>query len=255
MTLDQAKAFLERWRFFASWGLCVILGFMLVRGCNRTGRAEADLARVQEQLELERNGQEVVDPVPDVRPRVDQLEAENEDLRVALAKARAAAPGATPIGAGHASTGPVHVGGVPPVLVSPPQPEASAPCPVCLLVAGDTGEVRVDQVVLETKGGNKVLVGAAAAWRLMPAPETKLFGGPFDADLTGFAEKVPPDAPGSRWGAGPLVGVSGQGWLAGGVLTSPEARLPLIGWRVSAAVVAAAGSSQGLALAGVVVRP
>lgn len=110
-------------------------------------------------------------------------------------------------------------------------------------------------MALQTRGGSHLLVGAASAWRVAPGEPARLFGGPFSSPAGDVAAEAPPTAQVARWGAGPVLGVGTHGPLAGALLATPEGRLPLLGWRVSGAVVVAAGAGEALALAGFVVRP
>ena len=242
----------------------VLLVFVTVRQCNARHSAEATLQSERERADLERRGQEVVAPVPDIRPRVHSLELENADLRAALALTRAAAPTAKPIAVVRASTGRVRVAAHPATQApssgatsSPVQPPAghsgeggASPRP-CVLREGDDAEIRIDEVALRTKAGTTLLVGAASAWR----GDVRLFGGPFSAAATEAAQKAPPAPDVARWGVGVVAGAGTHGLLAGGLVTSPEGRLPLLGWRIAAVGIGAAGASEAIGLLGVQVRP
>lgn len=229
---------------------------LLVGQCNGRRAAEAALAaeraRAAEGRELERAGQVVVEAVPDLAPRVATLEAENADLKAALEAARKAAKGARPVMIAHGSTGPVKASGKPrdtpsqanaatpgasPAPISSPVPAPTghsgegATSSSCLLAEGDQGEIRVDAVALQTRAGNRVLVGAASAHRLNP--EARLFGGSFSAPVTWAAEREPATPAVRRWGAGPWLGVSSSGVAVGAAVAAPPARLFGIGLELS----------------------
>ena len=86
------------------------------------------------------------------------------------------------------------------------------------------GEVRVDGIELQTKAGNRLIVGTGAAWKVSPGTPEKLFGGGFQAGLSGsstVAEKAPP-----RWGAGLSAACAwGSACSVGPVLALPPVRL------------------------------
>jgi hypothetical protein len=68
-----------------------------------------------------------------------------------------------------------------------------------------------------------VFAGAASAWRIEPAPVTRLFGGPLRAELS---IETPTNKP-AGWGVGARVGFGREGWVAGGVVAGPPVRI----WR------------------------
>jgi hypothetical protein len=145
--------------------------------------------------------------------------AHSEDLAAELERVKRASPGTRPVAVAHATTGAVQAAGA----ARPAEPPSSAvACPACLLAAGDKGELRLAQATLQTRGGNLVFVGAAEAWRLEPAPVTRLLAGPLRYEAT--VEKLV-GAPG--WGFGARAGIGREGWVVGGVVAGPPVRL----WR------------------------
>jgi hypothetical protein len=95
--------------------------------------------------------------------------------------------------------------------------------------------------VLETGKGNRILVGTAAAWRLSPGPATRLFGGPFRAELTEVVTAAPPSAARARWGAGGWLGLGRDGWAAGPAVAWTAARA----WGTELELVAGGGVGSG----------
>jgi hypothetical protein len=238
----NAREMLERSRGAARWAVAwrwtpvlgvALAAVWLVCKLDAGRSAAGEAARLAEAEALRAKGQivTVIDSRAAIAGKVKRLEAESVDLRAALAVARRAAPGARPTLVVRASTGGVAAGGTPRDAGRPPNPAGgrgpgakteslTGAGPACLLAAGDRGEVRVDQVLLETRAGNLVFVGAASAFRVSPAPETRLFGGQLRAEV---AAQKPPGAPG--WGAGAFVGVGRGGWAAGPAFAAPPARL------------------------------
>jgi hypothetical protein len=78
-------------------------------------------------------------------------------------------------------------------------------------------------VVLETRAGAQLLVGATSAWRLDPGPPTKVMSGSFQSTLATAKSETPAAPPG--WGAGLYLGVSREGWALGPALGLPPLRL------------------------------
>jgi hypothetical protein len=273
------RAQLERWLPLVG---AVVLALVVVRQCNGRRAAEAALEaerrRASEARALADAGVEVVDQEgeADVDRRVAELEAANADLRAANERLRSAAPGARPVSAARASTGRVAAGGAPrgaTVAASPSPGYDAAPTPAqvvaappasaqaggaCLLAPGDVAEARVDAVAWRTDKGNHLVTLALGAYRLSPGPEAKLFGGPASLELTHAVElETPPlaNGNGAGWGAGPVGGVNTAGWVAGLVVATPSARVPLIGWRAEWWVATAGGPGGFVALTGPLLRP
>jgi hypothetical protein len=224
-------------------GALVLVALALTCKLQRGANAEAEARRLAEAETLRQRGLVVVEQAKgkDLDARVRALTAENETLAAALAKAKKAAPGSRVVGVARASTGPVQVGGAGGAAGDPGSPGSSgspaAPSssPLCLLYDGDEGEIEVDQVVLATRGGNRVLVGTAYAYRTNPLPHEPLFGGEFSAPLTEAAEERRETKAG--WGAGAFVTAGRHGYAVGPALALPPFRV----WKAQVETVAGAG--------------
>lgn len=121
--------------------------------------------------------------------------------------------------------------------------------PACLLAEGDTGEIRVSQVIVETKEKNQVLVGTAECWRLKPGPVSPILTGKFSAKTT-FEKEAAPSPPGVGYGV--WIGVGNSGGLLGAAVAAPPFKLWSLqldatiggglnlsgGWGASATVIA-----------------
>jgi hypothetical protein len=221
----------------------VLVALALTCKLQRGANAEAEARRLAEAETLRQRGLVVVEQAKgrDLDARVRALTEENVTLRDALAKAKKAAPGSRVVGVARASTGPVRVGGTGGAAGGSGTPEPSggqnAPSssPLCLLYEGDEGEVQVDEVVLATKGGNRVLVGTAYAYRTNPLPHEPLFGGEFSAPLTEAAEERRETKAG--WGAGAFVTAGRHGYAVGPSVALPPLRV----WKAQIETVAGAG--------------
>lgn len=247
MTREQLSAGAARVRAFLTgpWGVVVLAGvvvLLLVVAWNRERGARGELARHLEAEQLRAAGLEVAAERDraDLWDEANRASAESEDLRRALAEARAASHGERPVLVARCSTGPRPAAGAArPATSPPPAPGSEAPAPpACLLAAGDQGEVQVDEVVLETRAGNLVLVGAASAWRAAP-DRARLFGGPFRADLGEVAGAAPPRPAG--WGVGVWSGVSRDGWAVGPAVAAPPLRL----WTLQLEAILGGGLGPG----------
>ena len=110
-----------------------------------------------------------------------QLEASVADLSVQIARVKSESPGAKIVTVYRWRTTHAVAGGSPrppgPAPGSPSQPEGGA----CLLAQGDAGEIRVTAADLQTRAGNRVVVGRAECWRLRPEPATAVLSGEFSA--------------------------------------------------------------------------
>jgi hypothetical protein len=225
----------------------VVVALVLAWRLDAGRRAEADRARLEAEARLRAEGLLVVEQARahGLEKEARRLAGQNEDLAAELERARAAAPGARVTGTVTASTGPRPAGGAPrpgpvvyrcePAPGAPAAPPAGPPPPACVLADGDVGEIRVDQVALETREGAQLLVGAASVWRLDPAPRSKVMSGGFQATLSTAKEEAPPAPPG--WGAGLYAGAGRDGWVLGPAIGLPPARF----WGLQAEVVIGAG--------------
>lgn len=253
------------WKTLVAGLLTVLsLSFFL----NRQHRALADARRDAEAAHLALAQQIVAEQESSgqLRAGLRELTDQNELLRDAYEQAVKSAPDAKPESTSSLVTKPVVVSAKPrepqiaeedPGVHPPPPPPCDAPlvadghggwtCPqsapkkpaaACVLSAGDLGSFRVDQIVLKTEAGNRLVAGTAEFWRETPAPRSKLAAGAFSSALSDVGTLAAPPAP--RWGA-EVAGlcVSGHGCgLGGGVLLPP---LALAGLRWEARLDAYAG--------------
>ncbi len=226
-----------------------IIVLLLIAAWNRASRRGEEVDRAREQLKLERAGL-----VVEVETKSRDLEAaarESQDLRTQLEAAKKAAPGIRVVEVVRWKTKPGVAGGAPReqapaegAAAPPVQPSSGGPAGVgCLLMPGDTGEVRVSEAQLEGRAGSKVFIAAAEAWRLTPT-ETRLFGGSIWTPVPGQEEEGRPvalverQAPLPRWGAGLAAYGGPQGWAAGPALAFPPLRV----WGFQGELVAGAGA-------------
>lgn len=222
-------------------------------------RTLANAVRDAEAARLELAGQitQDQDTKQELQATVQGLLAQNAELREAVSAAQKIAPSAKPVASASLKTGVVKILEGPPAL--PPcdgiyaedgmgslvcqpavkqasKPSAAAPVPNCALHTGDSGSFQVDQVVLQTDKGNKILTGTAAFWRETP-PRAKLAQGTFSAALSDVDGLAPPADP--RWGAEALGACTRSGCGLGvGVLFPP---VRLLGVRLEARAGALAG--------------
>jgi hypothetical protein len=244
------------WWFVPVVALVAILGLVHAWNGERSARSKAE--KSAEAAELRAKGVEVAAEVTaaGLRSRVATLEGESADLRAEVQRVKAAAPGAKVVGVVTGTTGHLAVitPEAPPAATGGAAPPSLQPAPGvlgdggCLLHTGDSGEIKVSTVALETKAGNLVVVGAAEAWKAAPGPPARLFGGPLRLDV---GREVPPASAG--WGGG-LGGWAGRtGWLAGPAVAPPPWKF----WSHQVEVVGGAGfgpSGDWLVAATVVVR-
>jgi hypothetical protein len=215
------------WRWLALLG-AVVLALLLARTCNRADRAEAEVERLQEAVELRAKDHLVAEQV-----NAEILKAAlTAPLKAEIARLEKDL-GAKPkiVMVERIVTKPAPAEGTP-----RPTPTPGEPCPDCLFATGDTGEIRVDSAQARTENGNDVILVAAEVWRLTPEPSTRILAGTASAQVSRVLVEVPRGAPG--WGGGLMAGIGTQGWIATGQLIFP----PLIGDHLSAAVQASGGA-------------
>jgi len=219
-------------------------------------RARLAAERSAEAAQLALKGQIVADQESKraLSQDIDSLLKENEDLKAAYQQARAAAPGAKPVGSAVLKTVPVRVE---PRHESPPVVPTTPPDPgrleeACALPYSGTVSFSVEELGLATSAGNYLIVGTAEAYRETPLPRERLARAKFSSPLsdTNLLESKP--AP--RWGALALGACSTARGCGPGVgILFPPLRLPLVGWTVDmqASALALPGAFQGQVGAGV----
>jgi hypothetical protein len=246
--VTRLRAILTAWWFLPL--LLLLAGLWLAWQLNAGRESEATARRLADEARLRAEGILVVEQAKgrDLEAEARRLGARVPELEAELERARKAAPGARVTGTVSTSTGGVVAGGSPrpgpacPAAAPPaaaPAPPSGPPAPACVLADGDVGEIRVDQVAMETREGAQLLVGSTSAWRLDPGPATKVMSGSFRSALSTAKTEPPPAPPG--WGAGLYAGVSREGWALGPALALPPARL----WALQLEVVLGAGVGPG----------
>jgi hypothetical protein len=245
MTLaERVRSVIEVASEFRSWLMlvgAVGLVLLLARACSGERAAEAEVRRLKEASELERAGFLVAQrasqaELEEQAKKIPALQTEIERLEKALkAKPRI-------ITVERIRTEPAPAEGTP-----RPLPEPGAPCPDCLFARGDTGDIRIDSVHLETREGNQVAAVAAECWRLTPAPETRILAGVGSAPVSSLLVETPAEEPG--WGLGLLAGYG----TSGAVGTVQGITPPLL-WRLSLTAALTAGRDEVQLQGGIVYR-
>lgn len=225
-----------------TWGppiAAFVVLLVAVYAWNAEHRALIDTGRALEAAKLRAQGIAAAAEQSEAALRQDLGTLANESAALAaeLRRVKEAAHGARPVIVVHGSTGPVVAGGTPvqPCPQSPACPQVPA-APECLLRPGDAGKVVMSGATLETDAGNTVMVAVGEAWRVEPAPSTKLFGGPLKLELSVAAPKPLP-----RWGAGLGLWAGRWGWAAGPAVALPPARF----WGAQMEVTAGVGVGSG----------
>jgi len=213
-----------KWVALAAAALALMMTF---RACNRADRAEAELERVKEAVELKAKDHLIAERVNSEILKAAltaPLKAEISRLEKDLGKKPKI------VVVERIVTKPAPAEGLP-----RPQPLPGEPCPDCMFASGDTGQIRVDSAHVETEKGNQVVALSAECWRLTPAPETRILAGTASAPLSHVATLTPPPKPG--WGAGVGGGFSTSGPVLSAVVQSP----PFLTEHLSALGIATAG--------------
>lgn len=159
-----------------------VAGWSRDRSALQQARAEAQkLAEAQGTLRGEIVAREA---------KARDMEAAAASLRDEIDRVKREAPGAKIVYVDRLVTGPSQAHGAP--RPEPTIPAAQHPCPPCLLAEGDSGHVDVTTSGLETRAGNRVVVGRAACMRDAPAPPTEVLSGTFSAPLSVSLEEPHP---------------------------------------------------------------
>jgi hypothetical protein len=187
-------------------------------------------AATQEAQDAQAQGVPAPAPVVDVGPTKDRLTRENAILRERVKKAEALGAKATAALQAQTALTPI-----------------SAP-----VAKGARLRLGLDMVELRGKAGARLI---AATMEARDEAGALLLRAPVEAPLTLGVEEMPPPPDVSRWGVGAVGGITGAGSVVGGVLSTPSAKVPLVGWKVEAVGVVAGGPGGVVGLAGLVVRP
>ena len=230
---------LDKWQWIAAVAVLVLGAASVVHECNRAGSAERELRRRDEAAALTDAGAPPLAPADDkglVQALADEA-ARSAYFKTALADAEARLKGVRPkivevvrwrTKTGLATGAPRPPGGT-------GSPDAGAP-PPCLIAIGDSMVIEVAEGRLETKAGNRVVVGSAKCIRLLPLPTTTIFeqsidlkvtegkvsGGDSPATARPFVAGVAATAGSSTWGVGPLLGYSSARFGAAAGITFPN---------------------------------
>ncbi len=236
---SRLRAFARAWWPVAA---AVIVALFIAWKFQAAATREAEARRLAEAETLRQRGLVVVaqTSAKDIAAQVKEMTETNDALKKALENARKATGNARPVAAASASTGPVTAHGEAPAAPQTPAGDTAPSASPCLVSEGDEMEIRADEVVLETRSGNRVLVGTATAYRLNPLPIGPVFGGPFVAPLTEAAEVKRQERP-AGWGAGVWAGVTRQGWAVGPAFGLPPVKV----WRTQVEVAAGGGLGPG----------
>ena len=255
---------MKPWMIFAAIALVAAgVGVWMVSRFNTASRATAEIERRDEAAKLADAGVSVVERTEDLGPALQAVEEYASGLEDEIVRLKKLT-GAKPVQVVRANTGRLKAGGTPRPVLPADAPAGAGPTPVashntgvgtgdmCLLSPGDTGEIRLGEATLTTSKGNTIFAGVAETWRLTPPPATKLFSGPLSFAAT---EKAPEPQASEGWAFGPGGGFTSRGWIAGASVATPQARLPLLGWRIHLSVMGAGGPGGGVGFLSGMVRP
>jgi hypothetical protein len=242
--IDRIGAFAK-----AAWWILLIIGLvfsllLLSRACNSESEAKAALERFQMDSRLREAG--FIVAIEANQKALDAKAAEIPALTEELERLRKAAPGVRIVRVKRIVTAPASAEGVP-----RPPPMPGEPCPQCVFAWGDSGELRINSVELETRKGNQVAVVAGETWRIKPGPETRIHAGVASAPIsTMIAESLPlSSSPG--WGGGLAGGYGTSGPLGSALLVSP----PFFWKHVEVAGIVSAGPGLFSGQLAVIYRP
>ena len=203
----------------------LVLGLSLVRALTSGRDARTEVVRLTEAQHLvEQRFAVATRDAAALARQADQLLGQHRDLSAEVERLRRASPGARVVGAAELRTWPLVASGSP-RPVEPRAPEerghgTPSPAAACLLEPGDAASIEVAEIALETRVGNRVVVGRANAYREDPAGRVLLFGGPFDARLSQASESAPAAPAGWAFGLAIELG-SRSGWLYGAQTSPP----------------------------------
>lgn len=224
---------------------CIAAGAALVAVGNGVGwrRAEARARGLEAEalraqgyvVAAEASNRELTSKLGALRQQVDELKAAGVAKKVdsvltwrtapARVTVTASAPPASLGAPGPAAGDPVGV---------PGESSPNAPEQVALEL-----DVRGREARLETREGNQMLVGEVEVWQTDVDPDALLATLPYDVDATDLVRATRPRV--RRWGAGPVLGLTGGKVALGAIVAAPEAEVfgGRIGIRPFASLLAA----------------
>ena len=211
---------LVRWEPWALLAVVLTAGGAVVYRLNAGRSAEAELARR--------------DAVVETQGQVDELTADNAELRAALEAAHRERPEAEPVAVVRVVSQPGAAHGTPrpggscicaPSSSPAPEPPIAGTKPdvvatPCLLAEGDEIGARLDEVVQENRDDQAWIVGTITPQRRKPEPVTDLGTVRFDAPL----KLAQPAAELARWGFGLAGFADGRGAAVGLAIAPPQLR-------------------------------
>jgi hypothetical protein len=218
-TSEVLKTIADAGRASAWWITIIAIAvalMLMARACSETDKAKEELARERESRAIEIAGLTQLHDADKgaLERELENAKAESASFEAELKRAQAELR-ARPIMVVRARTGPVPVDA--PEASHPGHPDDAT----CLLRAGDQGEVIVNEAILESELGNRVLVGSADAFRVAPEPRVRLFGGEFRTDVTTAVSEPAPVRRESGWGVGLSGGVATTGPIGSVMLVTP----------------------------------
>jgi len=175
----------------------------MVKAWNKNAALESDLTKERELreklqgklVEEDSSKKQMAAKLKDALVRIPELEAQMKDLEGKVGSVK-------PVRVVQIVTVPGAAAGVPRPCPITPSVDGKEPTPPveCLVAVGDIVRAQVDEVTVETKAGNQVVLGAASCWRESPPPETMYYRGAFEAKTSKVDVIV--EASPVRWGAG-----------------------------------------------------
>jgi hypothetical protein len=200
----------------------VIFAILLVHSCNRASSAEAELKREREAGKLVNAGvpPEQETAAKGLKLRVDELVRSNAAFKGALDEASkklrdatGKAPAIVEVVKWRTKPGGATGTVLPPV--NPPSPGCPPTAP-CLVRPGTPLAIEGAEGKLETKAGNRVVIGSASCLRLEPPPALSIYSGPIELKLTeGLVVKREEPAKSRPWIAGVVASTNGKEWGVG----------------------------------------
>ena len=200
-----SKEFLDKtrpYRWLALGAVAVVAVFLMVKAWNKNAALESDLTKERELreklqgklVEEDSSKKQMAAKLKDALVRIPELEAQMKELESKVGSVK-------PVHVDQIVTVPGAATGTPRPCPLPPPQGVQDPSPAgCLVAVGDIVRAQVDEVTVETKAGNRVVLGTASCWRESPPPETMFYRGVFEPKVSKVDVIV--EASPVRWGAG-----------------------------------------------------